>query len=111
MDKRRERSFKTIRQQYRALVLLDKHVNKYCGPFPDKKDHEYPLVGIDMSGEESTNEDGTTGKALDYEDFYPETRSPVLGSGLTQTVGFRGALEIVTSWQATQMQLLLFSKT
>ena len=76
MDERRKRSFDSVRQQYRALVPLDKRVNKQCGPLPDKEDYEYPLVGIDMSDEESTNEDGITGKELDYEDFYPETSTP-----------------------------------
>ena len=37
MDKRRKRSFALVRQQYRALVPLDKRVNNLCAPFSSRK--------------------------------------------------------------------------
>ena len=76
MDERRKKYLDSIKQLYRGLVPLDKRVNGPYGPFPVKENSEFPLVGIDMSDEESTNEDGSIGKTIEYEDYYPEDTTP-----------------------------------
>ena len=69
---------RTVRQLLRALVPLDEKINGPFGPFPVRHYSEIPLVGIDMSDDESStlNENSIIGKLLDHEDYYPEDTTP-----------------------------------
>ena len=57
---------------------MDKKVNGPYRPFPVKENSEVPLVGIDMTDEESTtnNEVGFIGKLIEYKEYYPDDATP-----------------------------------
>ena len=78
MDKRRERSLRTVKQLVRLFVPLDERINEPFGPFPARHDSEIPLVGFDTSDDQQSNvnENSIIGKLLNQEDFWPENNTP-----------------------------------
>ena len=78
MDKRRERSLRTVKQLVRSLVQLDNKINEPFGPFPARHGSEIPLVGFDTSDDKQStvNENSIISKLLNQEDFWPENNTP-----------------------------------